>query len=215
MGDNKFWLFDWLDTHNARDVTDAQKLLGETRPRKELRERVANVPYETEMLPQSEGPTIVAGCAIDLSGHLDCYAWECMKKQVDNLFSHVWHYFDQVVVVGPSAFEISKYWSDRTESQVMKRLLNYIRLLFYIRQIGAEDMLIFRQKRPACQIHLQQHLEEVGLQSTLARADNIIEKLSRKAEIKTKVFRNHIDYVFIHPEFEHTLWGGPLCANMV
>jgi hypothetical protein len=208
MSSGKFWLYEWLDVFDVRNINDAKKLLEETNGRLALRERLAQVPFTTEPLPASNKVTVVAGRAIDLSGELDCFAWECLKKQVDTLFSHVWHYFDQIIVAGPSAHSLNKWWNDETEHQVLDRLLTYVRLLLYLRDIGAEEMLVFRQKRPPCEIHLEQHLEEIGIEPSLILANGMIDELARDALITTKPHLDHLDYTFIHPEFEHTVWGA-------
>lgn len=208
MPDDRFWLYDWIDTFEVKDVNQAQSLLEDPGLRKDLRKRAAQVTFSTEEIPANDAPTIVAGRAIDLSGELDCFAWECMKKQVDRLFSHVWHYFDRIVIVGPSAHAFSSSWNQDTEPQKIERLLTYIRLLLYIRDIGAEDLLVFRQKRPACEVHLEDHLKEVGMEPTLMLADKLIEPIASKAEISTRVHNDHLDYMFTHPEFEHSVWGA-------
>jgi hypothetical protein len=208
MPHNKFWLYDWIDTFEIKELSQAENLLKDAGLRKDLQKRAAEVPFTTEEISPSDTPTIVAGRAIDLSGELDCFAWECMKKQVDKLFSHVWHYFDRIVVVGPSAHKYSSLLKPDAEPQVIERLLTYVRLLLYVREIGAEDLLIFRQKRPPCEVHLEEHLKEVGLDSTLMLGDELIEKLASRAEISAEVHDDHLDYTFIHPEFEHTVWGA-------
>jgi len=163
MAHDKFWLHDWIDTFEVKELSQAENLLKEAGLRKDLKKRASEVPFTIEEISSSDAPTIVAGRAIDLSGELDCFAWECMKKQVDKLFNHVWHYFDRIVVVGPSAHAFSSSWNPETEPHTIERLLTYIRLLLYVREIGAEDLLIFREKRPPCEAHLEDHLNEVGL----------------------------------------------------
>src|SRR6266516_2514703 len=103
MPQNKFWLYDWIDTFEIRESGHAEKFIKDAGLRKDLQKRAAEVPFTVEAIQPSDAPTIVAGQAIDLSGQLDCLHWDCVKKQVDKLFSNVWHYFDRIVVVGPSA----------------------------------------------------------------------------------------------------------------
>jgi hypothetical protein len=207
MTNNKLWLYEWLDIHEVHSLTDAKKLLRNLAPRKELRERVSQVGSDLEEIPISDAPTIVAGRAIDLSGELDCFHWDCVKKQVDKLFSHVWHYFDRIVIVGPDAHYISGMWDTENESQAIELLLTYIRLLLYLREIGAEDLLLFRQKPHVCEVHLTEDLSKLGMQPDLTHAEKIIEELEVKATIKTEAHEDHLHYTFNHPEFKHTVWG--------
>lgn len=208
----KFWLYDWIDTFEIKKADQAKQLLKDPGLRKDLRKRASEVEFTTEPIAKSDAPTIVAGRAIDLSGDLDCYGWHCMKQQVDKLFSNVWHYFDRIVIVGPSAHDFSTLWGfDEKDdaSEIFKRQLNYVRLLLYIREIGAEGLVVFRQKRPACSIHLEQHLKEVGLDTALAHSEKLIEGLAAKAEVVVEGEHNdYINYVFMHPEIEHYHWGA-------
>jgi hypothetical protein len=173
----------------------------------DLRERAASEPYTTEQLPTSDDEgTILAGRAIDLSGSLDCLGWECIQKNVDELFNRIWHYFDRIVVVGASAHQIPQEFE--SEARVPLHLPAYIRLLLYLREIGAERFLLFRQKPPACTEHLKQHLAEVGIQNLENDAESVVPSLASEGIIKTSIHDSHIHYAFSHPEFEHTVWGS-------
>jgi hypothetical protein len=202
----RFWLYEWLDNVGARSYRQAERLLRDPVALADLRERAASVPYTTEKLRVNSGSTIIAGRAIDLSGDLDCLAWNCMQAQVDHLFNRVWHYFDRVVVVGPSAHEISRAFE--AESGLPRHLPAYVRLLLYLREIGAEELLVFRQRRPPCQDHLKDHLREVGIEDAEAEAERAIPQLAKEAKLQLHGHNDHIHYAFSHPQFEHTVWGS-------
>ena len=68
MPENTFWLYEWMNTYKIQDFHDAERLLTQTGPLKDLQERAERVPYTTERITASNVPTIVAGRAIDLSG---------------------------------------------------------------------------------------------------------------------------------------------------
>jgi len=91
------------------------------------------------------------------------------------------HYFDRIVVVGPSASEYSRLLSSKVDQQIIERLLSHIQLLLYIRKIGAEDLLVFRQKRPPCEFHFEDHMREVGLDPESMLADELVNQLTSKA----------------------------------
>jgi hypothetical protein len=200
-----FWLYEWIDNCGIRDFDHAQRLLSDKVALADLRERAEAIKYTTEPLLASEQPTVLAGCGLDLSGHLSCFHWDCAKEQLDKLFNRVWHYFDRIVVVGPSAYDISNEWKYRSE--MPSRLPVYVRLLLYIREIGAEELLVFRQKPPACTAHLPEHLIETGLQGAMSDAEKIIPKLVAEAEIKIDRHGDHCHYAFSHPTFVHNAWG--------
>lgn len=214
MTKQSFWLYEWIDTYEIRDVEQARVILSDARARRGLQRRAADVPFTTENIPISDCPTIVAGQAVDLSGNLDCFAWECKKQQIDKLFSRVLHYFDRVVVVGPAAHLYATHLDviDDTAT-IVERLLTDIRLLLYIREIGAEDLFLFRQKRPPCEEHLEKHLEEVGLDLHSMLPDRLIESVMWKADIDIEDGHDSLEYAFNHPDFEHTVWGGLARSN--
>lgn len=96
---------------------------------------------------------------------------------------------------------VSSEWEETGQPPI--RLATYLRLLLYIREIGADDALIFRQKSPACEVHLEEHLKEVGLGGVLA----LISSLSAEARIQTHQHGDHIHYDFYHPSFVHNVYG--------
>lgn len=206
MSPNKFWLYDWIDTLEIKHFSQAESLLQDAGLRKDLRNRISEVPFRPAKL-SSDVPSIVAGRAIDLSGELDCFGWGCMKKQFDKLFSHVWHYFDQIVIVGPSAHAFTTQWDAKSEQLAVKRLLTYTRLLLYIREIGAEDLVVFTEKRPACEVHVEDQLGELGFDFNTVLSGEIIDPLTRRAEISVTTHEEHLHYKFDHPAFEHSVWG--------
>lgn len=208
MSEGKLWLYDWIDTFEITDFSQAEKLIKNAGLRKDLQKRAADVPFTVDKISLRDAPNIVAGQAIDLSAELDCFHWDCLKQQVDNLFNRVWHYFDRVVVVGPSAHRFSRLLDQDVRPEVVERLITYVRLLLYIRKIGAESLFVFRQKRPPCEVHFEDHMREVGLDPELMLANHLVEQLANRAEISAEPHEGHLDYTFNHPEFEHTVWGG-------
>ena len=208
MEHEKFWLYDWIDTFEVKDRNQATRLLNDPGIVRGLRKRAMDVPFTTDLVAPSDAPTIVAGQAIDLSGQLDCLHWDCLKKQVDNLFSHVWHYFDRIVVVGPSAHGFSRLLEPDPSPNAIEKLLTYVELLLYIRKIGAEKLLLFRQKRPPCEHHFDDHMREVGLDPISMLSNQRIAQFTNRAKISVEPHDDHLDYTFIHPDFEHTVWGS-------
>ena len=184
----------------------AEKVLLDQGALADLRERADAEPFTTTGLTASRGEAIVAGQAIDLSGRLDCLAWDCVETQVHNLFNRVWHYFDRIVIVGPSAHEISRAFEEKTRA--LDHLPTYVRLLLYLREIGAEKLLVFRQKRPPCQIHLKDHLREVGIEDVEDDVERAVPQFAKEGELSLRTHDDHIHYAFSHPQFEHTVWGS-------
>jgi hypothetical protein len=203
-----FWLYQWMDERGVSSVDSAERLLRQPKELAILHERAAGVPYTTEPIDHTPGDfQLIGGRGIDLSGELDCFAWPCRKKQVDFLLARIWHYFDRVVVVGPGAFRVAQELEGGSPAEVSDRLVSDIRMLLYLREIGAEPLLLFRQKPPACEVHVAQHAEEAGLVAALGRLDAYAEQLARESKIETQPHDDHVHYTFVHPRFEHTVWG--------
>jgi hypothetical protein len=74
----RFWLYEWLDNLGVGSYRQAEKVLRDPVALADLRERAALVSHRTDSLDANGSPTIVAGRGIDLSGDLDCLAWDCV-----------------------------------------------------------------------------------------------------------------------------------------
>lgn len=204
----QFWLYRWIDENGINSPKAAARALKGEGALATLHDLAAAVPYTTEGLPEGADNSIVAGRAIDLSGALDCSAWGCLSKQVDNLFRRVWHYFDEIVVEGLSPYNAVKIiqsgWEGATEL-----IETHARLLLHIREIGAEDLLIFRQKPPACALHYKQHLKETNLGGLLDNAFWLIDQLAQQGRLlELRPHDDHWHYTFDHPMLEHRQWGS-------
>ncbi|HXV06232.1 MAG TPA: hypothetical protein VFP23_10055 [Solirubrobacterales bacterium] len=203
-----FWLYKWLEDRDITSAGEAEYRLKEPKELAGLHDLAAAVPYTTEPLDSTTGEwDLLGGRGVDLSGELDCFAWECRKAQVDKLLSHAWHYFDRIVVVGPSAHRVAGDLENGASEAGLGRLTSDIRLLLYLREIGAEPLVVFRQKPPPCEVHLDLHAREVGLDQALVCLDALAERAARVAEIQTQRHGDHFHYEFVHPRFEHTVWG--------
>jgi hypothetical protein len=204
----KFWLYEWIDQNGISSPRAAARVLKDKKALSTLHEFAAAVPYTTEQLPRDIDSPIVAGRAIDLSGALDCSAFDCLVKQIDNLFSRVWHYFDEIVVEGLSPYNAAKMIESGWD-HTKERIETHVRLLLHIRDIGAEDLLIFRQKAPACVLHYRQHLAETKLEGLLDNASWLIDQLAQQGQlVEIRQHDDHWHYTFDHPMLEHRQWGS-------
>jgi hypothetical protein len=200
-----YWVYDWMDAHGISTKEHAQLVLMNPVAVQDLRDRAAVV----QSLAEVEAPnSILAGRGIDLSGHLDCYTFDCRRRQLDNLFRRVWHYFDFVVVEDNLTDPINEGWDDISPAKRNELITNEVELLLYLRSVRATDLILFRAKPDCCFQHLRQHAREHGLGGILDSESEWVHGLAEKAKIKhERIGANRIDYVFIHPEFEHYVWG--------
>ncbi len=134
-------------------------------------------------LLEDASKSIVAGRMIDLSG-LACYHPDCLRKDVDRLFSRVWHHFDKIVVVGLTPEYVNRLL-ENLDDNARDRFLGFVDNFLYIRRIGAEGMLAFRQKPSPCTYHLEQHASEAGVSSLLEQRQPWREQFAMAGESGT------------------------------
>jgi hypothetical protein len=95
--DSRFWVFDWLAERGIDDSAGVARVLNDRSLYKELRLAVEqNGAVEVDKLAGTA--PLVAGAGIDLTGAGACDSSLCIRKQVDVLFKHAWHYFDQIAL---------------------------------------------------------------------------------------------------------------------
>ena len=158
------WFTEWIQSEGITSPTEVDLALRDGNVRTRLWDAATDVPYATRSLPASTDTSVLAGAAMDLSGQLDCcLAWECRQRDIDRLFSKVWHYFDRVVIVGPSAYVIRSAHESGNEDWAIAKVKADAQLLFYLRDAGAESMMVFREKPPACVDHITDRAESVGI----------------------------------------------------
>ena len=196
--DHQYWLFDWLDQYSVKDLDKARKLLSNEAAREEMRSLAKGSASNRH---QDRVNSILAGRGIDLSGHLDCNGASCRRRQVDELFRRVWHYFDKIVVADAVRHEVGWHWNQPSE-QVREWVLSHIDVLLYLRQIGAESLLEFSEKPALCENHWRQHAAETGLDALLQSADEtILELVNGGTWDFTPDHDGGVNFVFSHPAF--------------
>jgi len=199
---NSFWAYRWMDAHGVKTMKRARATLSDKVALNHLHELAA---AQTRG-PRDDQVELVAGRGIDLSGHLDCNASECRKRQVDNLLRHAWHYFDRILVADGLSHEVSHHWDPRS-AKLKEWLVSHIEVPLYLRSIGAEDLVVFHEKPPPCQVHLARHAAEAGLPTALDSDQTLLGELADAADVRLQRKQSEIHYAFTHPQFEHTVWG--------
>ena len=201
-----FWLYRWLDELGIDRVDRARSAIDTRSARVRLIELAADsITTRPALAPQSRA--ILAGRGMDLSGALSCRHPDCQRRQIDSLFSRTWHYFDEIAVVGPSASMVIEGFTNG-DAQAVDYTLNFVETLFYIREIGAEDYLVFIEKAPACSEHYARHAEEAGVAAILDGAQDWKAQLVAEGSMRSlRIHRDHWHFAFEHPQLEHTSWG--------
>lgn len=213
MATSSYWLARWLDENDLRTTDDARRYLRDQAHVEALRSAAATATRLTEIFRASNEHGILAGRIIDLSGELACYHADCLRKDVDTLFSRVWHYFDTIVVVGlspKSALGLLEEWDEEST----ERFLAFVQTFLYIRKVGAENMLVFQGKPPACTEHVRDHAREYGATSVLKQRKQWTERISADAQIgNLRRHGDHWHYDMWHPDMEHLHSGSVRSKN--
>jgi hypothetical protein len=177
-------------------------------PLGEFREGQADLPVdppaETAIVNKDiPNYSVVAGSRVDLSAALSCGDYECLVPQVDHLFSRIWHYFDTVIVDGPSANDIDLPMGDYTFS-----LQQRVQMLLHLRRIGAEQHIVFVNKpREYCPDHFREHASALKLDVLFDEQveNQAVELLASEAaiHIERRVYGWH--YSLKHPTLEEVI----------
>jgi hypothetical protein len=145
---------------------------------------------------------IIAGRGLDLTGKLECGTSTCRQRQVNELFRKAWHYFDWIVVDDAVSHQVLSHWEE-TVVNPKKSLLSDIEVLLYLRKIGAENLVEFRQKPNVCLKHWRLHASQAGLNSVLDASEKFVAQLAKEAQIHVRPHsRGMSSYLFSHPNFE-------------
>ena len=205
---NQHWLLQWLDSYAVTSPRQADELLNKPQALSILREEVEAIQYHAPMINDQRDHSIVAGSEIDLSGELSCSNWECIKRQVDTLFSSMWHYFDRNIVVGPSAHFYNGLWESGTpEERIIELLAGHIRVLLHVRNIGAEDIITFGEKPNAwcaeCFTPLVRALGVNSIEDYDPYVNDLIDRFETEAEMGVaRSSTGKIGWVQVHhPKF--------------
>jgi len=157
------WLYAWMDEYEVRSPEHAARLHGDGNAHRRLMELAgAASEHRYDDIRTNVPGRIIAGRSLDLSDVAACAHADCLIRQVESLFGQFWHYFDSVVVEGPSA---ASYLRGNDDAW---RLAQHVKLLTYLRDTGATKYLEFREKPHAfCQHHFEEAAHEGGLERLL------------------------------------------------
>jgi hypothetical protein len=138
-----------------------------------------------------------------------------MIRQVDKLFSSVWHYFDRIIVAGPSVHFYNGLWeSGAPEEDIIESLAGHIRVLLHVRNIGAEDIVDFIEKPRAwcaeCFTRLVGALGVNSIEDFDPYVNDLIDRFDREADIEVAVHKQtgEIGWAKVyHPKFFEEPFG--------
>lgn len=149
------WFHDWLVENEIEDESAAYKAAKNPRLLSDLTSRAQA--QQTEPISPPSGRSIVAGRSLDLTNYLACGHADCLTRQVDDLFSRVWHYFDKIAISGPDAHVFLDSMRGEEPESIAQEVAQLARPIFHIRDIGADELVTWVSKPPACQVHWKEY----------------------------------------------------------
>jgi hypothetical protein len=215
------WLYTWIDECKIRSEHQVEALFQSGHAVQRLHELALQDTQKPVGIYNDERPDIIAGYNMDLSATMSCVHHDCLARELDRLFSKVWHYFDRIVVEGPSA---SRYVRNIENTPRDKRpkmtweVREAVATLLYLREIGADRYLVFREKpRAFCQDHLQRHARELGLTALANESidSEIIDAILQDADISLKKYSRPTEwyYTYRHPSLDEAISGSIVQKN--
>lgn len=204
------WLLSWM---NEFDVQNGEQALERARFPGALQRLYDLAKKENETygkyVYQNSPSSIVGGSGLDLGERGSvCGHPECRTKFLDRELIQILHYFDYIVMEGPSSQEYVRAFEDGGEKSV-ENLMIYkldwdVESLSYARRSGAVDYTYFIPKPNAfCQSHFTVHAQELGV-AELADLKNVRElarKIAREGSVRIQKssVENRWSYKIVHP----------------
>jgi hypothetical protein len=202
-----FWVFRWIEEERIRTIADARSRLAMSEGVVTFREYASRAEESSGDVPVNADAGILAGRGLDLSGELDCQHEDCLKRQVDRLFTKTWHYFDEIVVDDLYTHRISVHWDEHSDAEHQEWLWTWLGVMLHIVSVGAAELLVFRAK-PHVHEQWRRRARESGLVALPRAADALAKEIAPQIEFGTEAKDNLIEFSVNHPLFEHTYWGS-------
>jgi hypothetical protein len=199
-----YWLAEWMDTIGIATPRDLHRALKSPTVHDTAVEMAHTAQEAGVARFEPDSARVVAGAHMDLSGIMSCNNLDCLSAEVETVFATFGHYFDSVVVegLGPHRF----YWRHRDSWNDRRiQLETHGLLLLYLRDLGADRYLIFREKPHAfCTNHYREHAKDLGLAVALDRGlgKRIVKELAQSLSIETLHQDDDTVFYFVTHGFE-------------
>lgn len=208
---NGYWFYRWLDERGVETVEEFERLVIEPEVADDLRRLAKDaaerqIDSSDEVTAGSEN-SILAGMDMDLSGLHSCPSVGCRIIQVEELFRRAWFYFDRIIVADFLSSHLADPPESRGENPIA--LVDDVRILLHLREIGAEDIVSFCPKTARlARSEAGELLVAAGLPDFVRQNDQLVEEVAD--QISFKGFEEMPDGVvaasFSHP-FIPWKWG--------
>jgi hypothetical protein len=203
---SEYWVYTWLDSHGIGTIDKLNATLASSGVVDELKEAAGLVIESWRASSVEARPlSLIAGAGIDLSGRLDCNATSCRRAQVDRLFRRTWHYFETIVARDAIAEDLVAH-RRCPDAELRERLPPHFETVLMVRELGAESLVEFSPRTPACFKHWKQHAKESGIDDLAAREAKIVDQLLRETSVELNRDTNGVLCTMNNPDFSHTQW---------
>jgi hypothetical protein len=205
---DQYWVSRWIDEYEVKTDQDAASLLNLPGPMERLGELAASAPTYGSPGQRVPDISVAAGSGIDFSGHLSCGSYRCMRAQFESSYNQMFHYFDYVVAQGYSPREVLRClreWPKARHDELHESIRNEVMLLKYLREIGADKYVIFREKpQDFCLTCLKDNADFFGM-SPYGDADllrSAAERLAAEARIERNWYKGAWRFWVYHDFFD-------------
>lgn len=188
-----FWLENWIEEFEVYSNEKFTRAISSTSAVKSLYDSIADRKIWSPKNHGSNFPaySALAGRHLDLSGSYHHSCANCFSRELSLLLTQTMHFFDRVVVSGPSLIELREglqYKNPRVREQTLKELRPHVEFLNYLRTIDARDKLIFAPKTEAyCQDCFNEWIHSIGMTAleNEEQSKSIVEKLVAESRFVT------------------------------
>lgn len=201
-----YWAYTWLDSHGITTIDGVDARLTSSAVIEGLKESAELVleAWRTSNV-EARPLSLIAGAGIDLSGRLDCNATDCRRLQVDRLFRRAWHYFNTIVARDAITEDLIVHKAC-PDPEIRRRLRPHFETILMVRELGAEALVEFLPRVPACFEHWREHAKEGGIQDIADKEMEIVTQLLRKTSIELRHDSDGVFCTLNNPDFAHTQW---------
>lgn len=203
---SEYWAYTWLDSRGIRTLDQLKAALALPGAIDDLRQAARLVVDSWRISrPEPRPLSLIAGAGIDLSGRLDCNATSCRRAQVDRLFRRAWHYFETIVARDAVAEDLLVH-SDCPDDELRELLPPHFESVLMVRELGAESLVEFLPRVPACFAHWRKHARDAGIKDIASRESKITTQLLRESEITVRPEDGGLLCTIENPDCSHTQW---------
>ncbi|HTD44123.1 MAG TPA: hypothetical protein VK687_08075 [Bryobacteraceae bacterium] len=203
---SEYWVYTWLDSHRIRTFSELKAGLASASLIEDLKQSAGLVIESWRTSSVTARPrSLIAGAGIDLSGRLDCNATSCRRAQVDRLFRRAWHYFETIVARDAIAEDLVVH-RNCPDAEIRERLIPHFETILMVQELGAEGLVEFLPRVPACFKHWRKHAKEAGIGDIAERETEIINQLLPETSIALERGVDGVCCIVDNPDFSHTQW---------